>query len=111
LQVQHEACRSYVRRRLRKRVEGTFVDDPVSRLRGFGLLLGHLAVCRNRRVVVHRLDRLPGSGLAARVAGLGARVLSVSERNVRTARGQAGLARDVAALNRREGIGGRGRGV
>jgi hypothetical protein len=76
LQMQHQSCRDYVKSRLHRPVEATFADR--GRWTGFRRLLAHLAICHNRRVVVHRLDRLPGDG-GGLITARGARVLSATE--------------------------------
>ena len=100
LQMQHQACRRYTHRRLRKRLEATFMDNAHSRHSGLRKLLGHVAICHNQRVVVKRLDRLPpGSTEADEVTASGARVLSANEQTARSNRRQAAFNRDIAALS------------
>lgn len=100
LQMQHQACRQFVRRKLHKRLGAVFADRPDSHQAGLQHLLAHLALCHTHRVVVHRLDRLPpGSPAASRIATLGASVLSVTDHHARTIRRQAELSRDLHHLN------------
>jgi len=96
LLVQAQACQRYARRRLRKCVAGTFTDQGSLRT-GFKGLLAHLTVCRNHPVVVHRLDRLPLSGIRA-LASLGTRIVSAT--GERLPRRQAEFLADVAKLAR-----------
>ena len=90
LHMQHHACREFVRHRLRKHLEATFADQSKTKNHGFERLLGHVAACHNRRVVVHRLDRLGwGEANIEKLTRLGARVLSVTEPNTRGRASQA----------------------
>ena len=97
LQMQHHACREFVRHHLRKHLEAVFVDRPDTKAHGFGRLLGHLAACHNRRVVVHRLDRISWDEVnIAKLTRFGARVLSVTEPNTRARTSQAETARRIS---------------
>lgn len=103
LQMQHHACREYVRHRLHRRLAAVFADQPGSDGRGMRKLLAHLAVCHNDRVVVHRLDRLPPDSKPAKnVAALGARVLSVTESHTRTHANQTAMNTDLTQLTNRK---------
>ena len=97
LQMQHHACREFIRHHLRKHLEAVFVDRPDTKAHGFGQLLGHLAACHNQRVVVHRLDRISWDEVnIAKLTRLGARVLSVTEPNTRARTSQAETARRIS---------------
>ena len=101
LHSQLRACRRYVKQRLRKRLEATFADDRDSPRQGFLGLLGRLAACHNRRVIVQRLDRLDwAQSDLDKVAEMDARVLSVSDTNSRRLHSQKKLAEDITSLHR-----------
>jgi hypothetical protein len=99
LHMQHQACRDYVRRQLRKRVGATFADTAASRHQGLRVLLSHLAICHHQRVVVQRLDRIPDETAWATIHRLGARVLSVSDQAPRGCHRQAGFLAELQQLN------------
>jgi hypothetical protein len=97
LLIQARVCQRYARRRLRKCVKATFADRGSSLRTGFHQLLAHLTICRNHLVVVHRLDRLPLSGIRA-LAKLGTRIVSAT--GERMPRRQAEFLADIARLAR-----------
>jgi hypothetical protein len=101
LHMQDQACRNYVKRHLHRRVEATFADRLGSRLHGLRLMLSHLAICHNQRVVVHRLDRLANQATRDGTVAIhqtGARVLSVSEQAPRGVVRQNQFLADMADL-------------
>jgi hypothetical protein len=99
LHMQHQACREYVRHRLRKPVGATFADTAASRHQGLRALLSHLAICHHQRVVVQRLDRIPDQAAWATIHRLGARVLSVSDQAPRGRDRQAAFLDELEQLN------------
>jgi len=96
LLVQMQACQRYARRSLHRCVSATFADRGALRT-GFQGLVAHLTVCRQHLVVVHRIDRLPLSGIRA-LAKLGTRIVSAT--GERLPQRRAEFLADVARLAR-----------
>lgn len=97
LLIQAHACRRYARHSLRRCLGTTFVDRGSSLRTGLHDMLAHLTACRGHVVVVHRLDRLPLSGIRA-LAKLGTRIVSAT--GERLPRRQVEFLADIARLAR-----------
>ena len=93
--LQAHACRHYVHRVAHRRLEAVFADTPDSGQDGLHRLLAHLAVCHNRTVIVHRLDRLPAAS-AAHLTALDALLKPISGEH--PPRQQARFFKDMAGL-------------